>query len=239
MKNTLVIYLCLITFFVDAQIKKDKEQLHRFTRTEKYFSFNPFGLIEPQVAIGIGYGNRFSERSEYFTELSYVGNNYIYGDLLSSLNGARLLLQYRYHLLQQWKPLFNLHLRYREKKRREQPFVAAEFRLKFFDFSDRNTFINNATHDTLHNVPYAASVISIGGAIVFGSTYKISANGKWWLEATLGIGAKQKFVHFKTVPDNYTIPKFYSKDFGFIPQIYEAVGMPYVPGTIRLRYIID
>src|SRR6185436_14938010 len=97
-----------------AQLKQERPRAKRFTETEKYFSFNPFGLIEPQVAIGIGYGNHFTERSEYFAELSYVGNNYIYGDLLSSLHGARLITQYRYHFLQQWKPILNLRLRTRK-----------------------------------------------------------------------------------------------------------------------------
>src|SRR5437868_768442 len=108
MKKILLISFCIGNLLVNAQQKSNNPAARHFSETEKYFSFNPFGLIEPQVALGIGYGNRFTERSEYFTELSYVGKNYIYGDLLASLHGARLITQYRYHFLQRWKPILNL-----------------------------------------------------------------------------------------------------------------------------------
>ena len=44
----------------------------RHKENQKYYTFNPISLAEPHMAIGIGFGNRFSERSEYFAELSYL-----------------------------------------------------------------------------------------------------------------------------------------------------------------------
>jgi len=236
MKKTLLICFCICDLLVNAQQKSNTPAARHFADTEKYFSFNPFGLIEPQVAIGIGYGNHFTERSEYFTELSYVGNNYIYGNLLSSLHGARLITQYRYHFLQQWKPILNLRLRIRKVK--TDPFMGIEFRMKGYNFSDRNSFVNLTAHDTLKNVLYSANVFSIGGGILFGRTIDIGANGNWKLEITAGIGAKQKFVTLKDHPAGYEPVKNQRIDLG-PPSIFEAVGMPYVPCTIRLRYMID
>jgi hypothetical protein len=236
MKKLLLICFCLANCIVMAQLKQDRRAANRVGEKESYFSFNPFGLIEPQVAIGAGYGNRFTERSEYFTELSYVGNNYIYGNLLSKLDGARLIMQYRYHFLQQWKPLLNFH--FRIKKIKTDPFMGIEFRLKGYHFWDRNSFINPITHDTLSNVLYSANVLSIGGGVVFGRTFSISSNDRWKLELTAGIGGKQKFVTLKDHPAGYAPSVNKRIDLG-PPDIFEAVGMPYVPCTIRVRYIID
>jgi hypothetical protein len=236
MRKVLLIYFCVCNVLVNAQQKSNNPVARHFGDTEKYFSFNPFGLIEPQVAIGIGYGNRFTERSEYFTELSYAGNNYIYGNLLSSLHGARLIAQYRYHFLQEWKRIVNL--RSRARKVRTDPFMGVEFRMKGYHFSDRNSFANLTTSDTLKNVLYSANALSIGGAILFGRTIDIGANGNWKLELTMGIGAKQKFVTLKDHPAGYEPLKNKRIDLG-PPDTFEAVGMPYVPCTIRLRYVID
>jgi len=236
MKQLLLISFLGVVLTAGAQQENTMQGKQVFKGTEKYLSFNPFGLIESYLAIGIGFGKRFSMRSEYFTELSYVAKNPIYGDYINSLNGAKLILQYRYHILQHWKPM----LKMKDSKRRPEldPFVGVEFRMKMFNFSDKTTFVNTTTHDTLHNELYRANAFSIGGALVVGSTYYISKNKRWQLETTIGIGGRQKFVNFKKAPVNYEILKVQKIDYGFIPAVYEQVGMPYFPCAVRLRYII-
>ena len=223
MKKNFVIFLCLFNLFAAAQPKKNKTATHRFTKSEKYFSFNPFGLVEPQMAIGAGFGCRFSVRSEYFTELSYLLKTPFYSYQATSLNGFRFLGQYRYHFLQT----------------NTDRFIGAEFRLKMYDFTGNNTFVNNTSHDTLSNVPYKANAVSLGGAIVFGNTYTISKNRKWKIEITAGIGAKQKLVSFKGVLKDYEVIIKRKLDGIAPPYIFEAVGMPYIPCTIRLKYLIN
>src|SRR5882757_484057 len=103
MKQLLLISFLYVALTAAAQQKDTTPGKHVFKGTEKYLSFNPFGFIESQLTIGMGFGNRFSKRSEYFTELSYVTKNPIYKGYITSLNGAKLITQYRYHILQRWK----------------------------------------------------------------------------------------------------------------------------------------
>jgi hypothetical protein len=238
MKKYMLLLLASFCFKVNAQQIKAKSNKHRFTETEKYFSFNPFALAEPQIAIGAGFGNRFSERSEYFTELSYIAKTPFYDYQANSLHGFRFLSQYRYHFFGTGKPLINLGLR-KERKTKQNRFIGAEFRLKMYNFSGKNTFVNNISNDTLRSISYNANAISLGGAILFGRTYTISKSGNWKIEITSGIGAKQKLVNFKGNLKDYEIIIQRRFDGWAPPYIYEAVGMPYLPCSIRLKYIIN
>ena len=222
MKKIFVKFLCLLNLIAAAQSKKNKIATQGLAKSEKYFSFNPLGLGEPQMAIGAGFGCRFSERSEYFTELSYLFKTPFYSYQANSLNGFRFLGQYRYH--------FRINT---------NRFIGAEFRLKMYDFTGTNTFVNNTSHDTLKSVSYNANAISLGGAIVFGNTYTLSKNRKWKIEITAGIGAKQKLVSFKGALKDYEVIIKRKLDGIAPPYIFEAVGMPYIPCTIRLKYLIN
>jgi len=238
MKKFILLLFVLLCFKVNAQQIKGISTKQRFTEREKYFSFNPLALAEPQMAIGAGFGNRFSERSEYFTELSYLFKTPFYSYQANSLKGVRFLSQYRYHFFGTGRPLINSGFK-KERKTKHNRFIGAEFRLKMYNFSGKNTFVNNNSHDTIINISYKANAVSLGGAIVFGSTYNISKSGKLKIEITAGIGAKQKFVHFKDIVKDYEIIIQRKPDGLAPPYIYEAVGMPYIPCTIRLRYLID
>ena len=228
--------MLLSTLTANAQSVKDKPVAKKFKYTGKYFSFNPMGFVEPQLALGLGFGNRLSERNEYFTELSYLSKYHLYGNLEKSFRGERFLAQYRYHLLEQWGQMTGRAF-HRKARRTSNFFIGAEFRLKAYHFSDNNDFANAATHDTLRNVLYSARALSVGGAFVFGTTVNLGSNGKWKLEYTAGLGVKQKFVQFTDKPSGYDPLIVRRIDVG-APYLFEAVSMPYVPCTIRLRYII-
>jgi hypothetical protein len=238
MKKCILLLLVFFFFKVNAQQIKNKSSNRRFTATEKYFSFNPFALAEPQIAIGAGFGNRFSERSEYFTELSYIAKHPFYEMQEKSLHGFRFLAQYRYHFLQKWKPLINLGLMNRQRRASQNPFIGFEFRLKYFNFSGTTTFVRSLPPDTLSNFLYKANAVSIGGAVLSGSTFDLSRNGKWKFEFTIGIGAKNKIVKFKNISGSYFSYRILPKDGPVIPLIYEEAGSPYIPCTLRLRYVI-
>ena len=228
----IVLVACFACLKLSAQLEKNSAG-DRFQK-ETYLSFNPFGLIEPQMAAGLGFGSRFSLRSEYFGELSYLSKNPIYHASIHSFKGIRFIAQYRYHFLQRWK---NLGFRSKEKIARLNPFVGFEFRLKRFEFSDKADFVNNSVNDTLWNFLYAARATSLGGAIVFGHSYEMSKNGKWKIELTAGIGVKQKEVKFVSPPSGYEVMDL--RKFVLAPDSYESVSTPYFPFTIRLRYLIN
>lgn len=228
----------MLNLFAVAQAKKNKTTANKFAQNQKYFSFNPFGFTEPQMAIGAGFGNRFSLRSEYFTELSYVFKTPFYSYQASSLSGFRLVSQYRYHFLPAGIHTGNSGYK-KERVTKTERFVGIEFRLKMYGFSGTNTFVNNTTQDTLKSVAYNANAVSLGGAIVFGNTYNISKNRKWKIEVTAGIGARHKLVNFKGALKEYEIIIRRKPDGLSPPYVFEAVGMPYIPCTIRLKYIIN
>jgi len=135
LKKNLVIFFCLLNLFAAAQSKQHKTAVQGLTKSEKYFSFNPLGLAEPQMAIGAGFGCRFSGRSEYFTELSYLLKTPFYSYQANSLKGFRFLGQYRYHL-----------------QKRNNWFIGAEFRLKMYEFTGNNTFVINTSMDKVKSV---------------------------------------------------------------------------------------
>jgi hypothetical protein len=242
MKKLLLLYFLLEFNTVFSQKKVNTSDGNEYTQTGKYLSFNPLGLLEPQIAVGFGAGTRTSERSEFFTEIAYLGRNPIYKyDELNYYHGVRFLAQYRYHFLQQWRPLINLGriTEYqRERRRKGQFFVGVEFRFKPVYFSAYNAFENKITADTLNKFPYKASAQSIGGAIFFGETVTLNKKSNWLLELTIGIGARHKFVKYTNVPQGYSVIPKQPREWNFVPDIDAAVGMPYLPCTIRLRYLI-
>jgi len=240
MKPYIFLFFLLLFFRANAQQVRFKMDEDRFTETEKYFSFNPLALAEPQIAIGAGFGNRFSKRSEYFAELSYVAKQPFYKYTAhKSLHGIRFIAQYRYHFLQQWRPLINLGESRRRRHARHNPFVGLEFRVKPFNFSANSTFVRDSPADTLTDFLYRAKAVSLGGALIFGETYHLSSDGKWKLEFTMGIGGKVKIVDYKNIPDGYK-PFLLKGGWGLTPPgAAEAIGLPYFPCALRLRYVID
>ncbi len=236
MRYLLSVLLLFFFFLTRAQgiLRED-----RFSQEGKYISINPFGFAEPHLAIGAGFGNRFTDRSEYFVELSFVSKHPFYDNRLQNkLHGFRLIGQYRYHFLQRWRPLINLGTVIRSINASRNPFIGLEFRLKPYNFSANRTFVNNNTGDTLRELLYDANAVSIGGALVFGETYNISSNGRWKLEFSIGIGGKIKFVKYKKIPEGYK-PVLLNRHFGLTtPGMDEPIGTPNFPCALRLRYAI-
>lgn len=233
---------CIICFIISypelltAQTKKGET-----TVKEKYISFNIPALAEPHLAIGPSAGIRVTDRSELFTEAAFVTLspfNYVFNADIDKLRGARLILQYRYHFLQQWRPLFNIKSASKQHRSIRQPFVAAEFRLKPLSFNTQSTLVNYNTNDTLHNYPFRANTITLGGALIFGNTFNLSSDGKWKLEFSAGLGAKHRLIRKNTLPAGYQLP-FVERIAFQLPRLYEETGTAIFPVAVRLRYLRD
>lgn len=243
MKHCLFIFLVL-PVFTFAQLKNNEPGLS-FRGKETYLSFNLLSVTEPQLALGPSFGIRFTERSETFAEVAYIGKSPFYRNDwkdFSYLHGARFILQYRYHFLQQWRPLINFGGASHRKKvnERQQPFIGIEFRYKPYRFSSKDNFINEATHDTLFNVPFTAQTNVLGGALIFGRTFNLSSDNRWKLELTAGIGGKQRLVKFKIPASGYKLYRdFIPKDGPIIPKLQEETGTVYFPFAMRLRYTFN
>jgi hypothetical protein len=216
-------FIFTITIESTAQSKTGKNHLFK---QQKALTFNALALAEPQAAAGLGFSNNVTARSGYFTELSYIFKAPFYRGADPVTGGYRWLLQYRY------SPL---------KNHRRNYFWGAEFRLKGYGFTGKNTFINKASNDTLSRFSYKANATSAGGAVLFGAIFNLTKSSLWKMEMTAGIGAKQKFVKYKNLPEGYELyvsPFNRKPDALRPPEIDEAVGMPYFPIAIRVRYHI-
>jgi Protein of unknown function (DUF3575) len=234
MKKILAFMFIFCNYLSYAQRAIHKSASNQFIKSEKYLTFNPLAIAEPQMAIGVGFGNRFTVRSAYFAELSYITKSIFYNTDVEKLNGFRFLAQYRYHFFQNGK-----QAKISSRRVKRKPFIALEFRLKNYDFPTTATFVNYTTFDTISRIKTNVNATSIGGAILFGTSYNISKNNKWKLEVTAGIGAKQKTIHYKNVAKGYETIRQRKRDVFGPPEIYEEVGMPYFPIAFRIKYLIN
>lgn len=204
-------------------------------QTEKYFSFNPLALAEPQMAVGAGYGFRWTKRSELFTELSLLSDNPFYKNFDNNLFGFRAITQYRYHFLRPWVQYgwFGRGIQ------SDGSFLSFEARVKNYWFSGTESFINQQTNDTLSLHPYRANATVLGGAILLGDVYDLSRNGKLRLEMSAGIGVKQKMVRMKNLPAGFQLWDKGVREWSFVPRIYDPYGFFYLPFAVRLQYKIS
>lgn len=235
---TLLFFASVFLTCAAQQVKENAENAPAFQK-HKYLTFNPFGLVEPQMAVGAGFINHFTERSEYFTELSYIFKSPIYTHIEYKVSGYRLLAQYRYHLFQKGKPLVNILTKSKITRQKNSQWLGTEFRLKGFNFSDKYNFINESSAVIIYNYLYQAGAVVIGGALIYGGSFALSKNGKLNLEVISGLGAKVKFVKYKNIPPGYT-PLHRRGGSGYaIPDINKALGSPYFPFCIRIKYLLD
>lgn len=222
MISRFIIVLAVLPTLLMAQ-KPSKETLTKksFTPTQ-YISFNPLGLAEPQMALGIGYGTWFSRKSEIFTEASYILNQWFYNDR-PDFTGMRIIGQYKYH----------------QNAKHPSSFIGIDLRWKALNFSGKADFVQPVLKDTLHSFPFKARSNSPGAAFIFGQQFNISPKGKWYGDLIFGIGAKQRFVRYKNVEANYE-RIFYDGGLGLsFPKEDEEVVLPYFPFAFRICYRID
>jgi hypothetical protein len=221
-------YLLIFLYLLSARASAQEPQQTRFS--ESFLSFNPLAVAEPNLAVGAGFGKRLTKRSSYFTELSYLFANPFYKTMSGTLSGFRFIGQYRYHLNRFAGSIF------RFGGSRLQSFMALELRAKPYRFSRSGDFINTIQGDTLFNYTYNARAIVLGGAFLFGNIFYLSADGRWQLESSVGLGIKQKRVNFKNPKPPYTIAVLVVQEWGFVPRIYEEVVTVNLPFAVRLRY---
>lgn len=222
MKQSLFLIFMLAQLAVIAQTK-GKPITHG---GGKYFTFNPFGLAEPQMAVGFGFGNHFGNRSEYFSELSYITKTPFYNYEPESLNGVKLIAQYRYHFFR------GTMLR---DKRFNSFFLGFEFRIKNFRFTDREWVKNTINGSVSDSFLYKATAFTYGGAVIAGWKANLGRRSKWGIEFTIGIGARAKTVQYHDIPNGLKIQASVTEGLQ-IPAINEEIGMPYFPCAIRILY---
>jgi hypothetical protein len=213
--------LTLILLFISVNITAQKTYRHSpVIQKGFYLTFNPHSIFEPeQGAIGMGIGNRISRKFEIWTEFNYLYKGFFYdGDDFKNLKGIRNITQFRYYY-----------------STKHGFFVGAEFRLKHFSYNDRNNFVNRQTNDTLSGLYHTTSQTLVGGALLWGKRFKLTGNGKFEMEANLGIGAKNRTIKQRNVLQGYEITDVPESKNMFLDHDTEE-ALPYFPITIRFIY---
>jgi len=181
-------------------------------------SFNPFGLIEPPAAIGLGVGYRLSQRVELWSETSYLTNGSYQTE--GPLAGFRQLLQAKYFI-----------------NKDGSFFVAAEVRYKNYQYRDKEDFYNPATHDSLRNFSNFSRHYFFGAGLQVGGREPLTRDGRLQVELTAGLGIRKDYVERQEVPQGYVYKNFNaSKDINVVENARD-LGPMYFPGSIRLIYL--
>ncbi|MBN9383701.1 MAG: hypothetical protein J0H74_23290 [Chitinophagaceae bacterium] len=181
-------------------------------------SFNPFGLVEPPAAIGLGVGYRFSRRVELWSETSFLTNGLFQTE--GPLAGIRQILQTKYFI-------------YKDGSF----FVAAEVRYKNFQYRDKEDFYNPATHDSLRSFSNFSRHYFFGAGLQVGGREPLTRDGKLQVELVAGLGVRKVYIEREDVPQGYEYRNFHaSKDVNAIENARNP-GPMYFPGSIRLIYL--
>lgn len=185
-------------------------------------SFNAPGLLELQMAIGIGVGYQVTSWWQIWLESSALCQFYQKPEQ-SCIGGIREILAMKFY----FGP-------------RQSLFAAAEFRWKQVYYHDVENFENPATPAELKSYTYTLENIIFGGAVWFGGRIKISQNHRWRLEPSIGLGIKSRTVVWHGVPQGYEYQRggLVDNDPLSVSPRNSTPGTLYLPASVRLVYVL-
>jgi hypothetical protein len=185
-------------------------------------SFNAPGLLEPQLAIGVGVGYQATNCIQIWLESSALGQFY-QKPAQSCLGGVREILALKFF----FGP-------------RQVLFFAGEFRWKQVYYHDVANFENPVTMADMKNYTYKLENIIFGGAAWFGARIRISENHRWRLEPSMGMGFKGRTVEWQGVPKGFGYEHGGIKsDNPFSTSPRDAVPLTlYFPASVRVVYVL-
>ena len=186
-------------------------------------SFNAPGLLELQMAIGLGVGYQVTNCWQIWLESSGLCQFY-QKPAQSCIGGVREILAMKFY----FGP-------------RQSLFAAAEFRWKQVYYHDVDNFENTSSSAELKNYTYTLENIIFGGAVWFGGRIRISQNHRWRLEPSIGLGIKSRTVVLHGVPQGYQYQ--HSGGLDFIDPFptsprTSSPGTIYAPASVRLVYVL-
>lgn len=185
-------------------------------------SFNAPGLLELQMAIGLGVGYQLTSHWQIWLESSGLCQFY-QKPAQSCIGGVREILAMKFYFGPQ-----------------NALFFASEFRWKQVYYHDVDNFGSTTTSAELKNYTYRLENIVFGGAFWFGGRIRISQNHRWRLEPSIGLGIKSRTVVLHGVPEGYQyrIGELDHDDpFPTSPRYSSPVTF-YAPASVRIVYVL-
>jgi len=211
-------------FFLLLNVATFAQKYHRFSPIIQrgfYLTLNPYSPLEmDQGAAGLGLGYRVSKRMELWTEFSYLYKGLFYeGDDFSGLKGYRNITSFKYYY-----------------STKHGFFVGAEFRFKRYSYNTETDIANTQLQDTITNYRYEAIQSLPGGAVFWGKRFKLTPNGKFELEANIGLGVRQRIIDRRGLPTGYEKINYDTRyrKITPIPDHDEEGILPYLPAAVRL-----
>jgi hypothetical protein len=184
-------------------------------------SFNAPGLLELQLAIGVGVGYQATNCLQIWLESSALGQFY-QKPAQSCIGGVREILGLKFY----FGP-------------RQVLFFAAEFRWKQVYYHDVANFLNPVTSVDLKNYTYKLQNTVVGGAAWFGGRIRISENHRWRLEPSIGLGFKNRIVAWHGVPEGFRYEQGTLSTNPFSTSPRNSVPLDiYFPASVRLVYVL-
>jgi len=177
-------------------------------------TLNPFGLLEPSMAIGIGIGYHPKANLEIWSESSLLRN--VLFPSAGSTSGMRQILQFKRFI-----------------NKNQRLFAAAEIRYIFFTFHSTELFGNTSLPDTI--LSNTSHHYVFGAGLQLGYRLSLTKDNRLMLELTGGLGVKDKIIRWKGVPAGYKYMNS-STDVNVWSLIETSGPSVYVPGSLRLVY---
>lgn len=219
MRKCILLFLLLVSIASLAQQKK--RRYSPIVQKGFFLTLNPYSPFEmSQGAVGLGAGYRFSERVELWTQFDYLYKGFFYdGDDFSGLKGFRSITSFRYY--------------YNNK---HGFFVGAEFRFKRYSYRSETDIANPQRGDTITNYRYEAVQSLPGGALFWGKRFKLTPNGKFELEVSIGLGVKNRIIDRRGLPAGYSKLDYEPgyRRVSPLPDHDEEGLLPYLPAGVRL-----
>lgn len=198
-------------------------------------SFNPLGLVELQMALGVGVGYQVTDWWQIWLESSALCQFY-QKPPQSCIGGVREILAMKFY----FGP-------------RRAFFTAAEFRWKQVYYHDVGNFVETTypgvgalvtqpyVQRRISNYTYQLENVVFGGAVWFGGRVRISGNHRWRLEPSIGVGFKGRTVSRYGVPAGY-VPETGGLENSASPWPWSPKNsspfLIYLPASLRIVYVL-
>lgn len=204
------------------QREMDERPFRRGDSARWILTFNPFGVLELQGALGLGIGYYITPHWQVWSETSGLFQLY-QKPAQSCLGGIREILAIKYYF-----------------GYRQTLFFAGEFRYKDVYFHDVHDFFDQVSTYTIRNYTYKIEDIVFGGSVWFGGRINISRSHRLRLEPNIGLGFKSRTIVWHGVPDGYSYPRQPGLHIDLFPNPVRtpAPMAVYFPATVRLVYAL-
>jgi hypothetical protein len=184
-------------------------------------SFNPLGLVEFGPVVGLGVGYQWNDHLQLWLEGSAIFPGRNRNDYPITC-GSRVELALKYYY-----------------GRRNQWFVGGEFRWKQVFYAEQSTFFNPPNNNPIQNVGYTLRNDLPGIAFLAGQRTKAFWRHRFWIEWSVGVGIKYRFVRIEGAPPGYEIGKDVDYKFRPLDLAPEVQRFRiYLPATFRIVYAL-